>query len=353
MYQAGGSIKKLLERVERNEYILPAIQREFVWKPEQICQLFDSLMQGYPIGTFLFWEIKPENIDSYQFYDFMQNYHERDAYECAKFSGAITNTKVIAVLDGQQRITALNIGLRGSYAWKAFGKRSSNNSAFSNRQLFINLLGVKNEETGEKYDFRFLTNEKSDEQSESVQWFRVGRTLEQSEFDANMDEDEAFGELSSEKRRKAKHTMHTLYKAMENESTLSYYEETDQSLEKVLNIFIRMNSGGTPLSYSDLLLSVATAQWKNLSARDVIGDLVKEMNQQGSGFNFSKDLVLKGGLMLSDIGAVGFKVENFNKENMLRLEGNWSNIKDSLLLASRLLAGRSKIASASVLSPID
>ena len=58
MYQAGGTIKDLLTKVEQHDYILPAIQREFVWKPEQICQLFDSLLQGYPFGTFLFWKIK-------------------------------------------------------------------------------------------------------------------------------------------------------------------------------------------------------------------------------------------------------------------------------------------------------
>ena len=48
MYQQGGTIEKALGRIERHEYVLPAIQREFVWNPEQICALFDSLMQGYP-----------------------------------------------------------------------------------------------------------------------------------------------------------------------------------------------------------------------------------------------------------------------------------------------------------------
>ncbi len=34
-------------------YFLPAIQREFVWDPEQIIELFDSIMRGYPISSFL------------------------------------------------------------------------------------------------------------------------------------------------------------------------------------------------------------------------------------------------------------------------------------------------------------
>ena len=48
MYQTGLTIKDALSSVSNNLYVLPAIQREFVWDDEQICRLFDSLMQGYP-----------------------------------------------------------------------------------------------------------------------------------------------------------------------------------------------------------------------------------------------------------------------------------------------------------------
>ena len=51
---------------------------------------------------------------------------------------------------------------------------------------------------------------------------------------------------------------------------MNYYQEKDQDLDKVLNIFIRVNSGGTPLSYSDLLLSVADAPVEALDAREEI-----------------------------------------------------------------------------------
>jgi uncharacterized protein with ParB-like and HNH nuclease domain len=47
MYQIGGTIKETLDAIGGNKFVLPAIQREFVWKPEQIARLFDSLMQGY------------------------------------------------------------------------------------------------------------------------------------------------------------------------------------------------------------------------------------------------------------------------------------------------------------------
>ena len=78
MYQTGGTIKDTIEAVQKHQYVLPAIQREFVWKPEQIERLFDSIMQGYPFGTFLLWRVEEENSSRYRFYDFVREYHQKD-----------------------------------------------------------------------------------------------------------------------------------------------------------------------------------------------------------------------------------------------------------------------------------
>lgn len=336
MYQAGGTIKGLLDKVAEQEYLLPAIQREFVWKPEQICRLFDSLLQDYPFGTFLFWKIKPENREKYQFYQFMQHYHERDNYHCENVS-KLPDREFTAVLDGQQRITALNIGLRGSFAWKLNAKWWSNDDAFPVRYLYLNLLGEPNLETGSKYQFEFLTEDRGSIISDSEYWFKVARIMNEDE-DELVDEVQDSDILTTDQKKEARKALRELYRTIHFKDKIAYYEESDQSLEKVLNIFIRMNSGGTTLSYSDLLLSIAVAQWGDLDAREEIHNLVDEMNRVGDGFNISKDLVLKAGLMLSDIGSVGFKVENFNKENMAILEANWHSIKEALILSMQLLA---------------
>lgn len=336
MYQAGGTIKGLLDKVAEQEYLLPAIQREFVWKPEQICRLFDSLLQDYPFGTFLFWKIKPENREKYQFYQFMQHYHERDNYHCENVS-KLPDREFTAVLDGQQRITALNIGLRGSFAWKLNGKWWSNDDAFPVRYLYLNLLGEPNLETGSKYQFEFLTEDRGSIISDSEYWFKVARIMNEDE-DELVDEVQDSDILTTDQKKETRKALRELYRTIHFKDKIAYYEESDQSLEKVLNIFIRMNSGGTTLSYSDLLLSIAVAQWGDLDAREEIHNLVDEMNRVGDGFNISKDLVLKAGLMLSDIGSVGFKVENFNKENMAILEANWHSIKEALILSMQLLA---------------
>src|SRR5688572_820410 len=92
-------------RINR-QYFLPAIQREFVWKPEQIVQLFDSIMRGYPISSFLFWELKPENRDKWQVYKFLEKARQGGGIhnELASTDGVPNLT---LVLDGQQRLTSL------------------------------------------------------------------------------------------------------------------------------------------------------------------------------------------------------------------------------------------------------
>jgi uncharacterized protein with ParB-like and HNH nuclease domain len=50
------SIGHLLNEIRGDSIVLPDLQRDFVWKPSQTRQLFDSLMQDYPIGSLLLWE---------------------------------------------------------------------------------------------------------------------------------------------------------------------------------------------------------------------------------------------------------------------------------------------------------
>lgn len=59
------TVAKALANISSNRFVLPAIQRAFVWNRDQICMLFDSLMQGYPIGSFLFWQIDKSNTHDY------------------------------------------------------------------------------------------------------------------------------------------------------------------------------------------------------------------------------------------------------------------------------------------------
>ena len=337
MYQTGGTIRETLEEIGSGNFVLPAIQREFVWKPAQICKFYDSLMQGYPFGTFLYWRITTENVDKFKFYEFMRHYHERDKPHCTPIEDISSGT-LTAVLDGQQRLTALNIGLRGTMAWKLPNRWWNNASAFPKRILHLDLLGSeKPDENGIRYNFAFLSPDQLDQKGSEHCWFPVPSIMKMKEgpemLDWLMNE-----HLPQDQTKEAFKILNQLFQVTHNLHLVAFYEEKSQELERVLNIFIRMNSGGTVLSYSDLLLSIAVAQWSKHDARDEIHTLVDELNRIGDGFEFSKDLVLKAGLMLSDIGNVGFKVENFNKVNMAKLESKWNSIKDALLLTVQLLS---------------
>ena len=77
-YEKPITIREAIVSIQNQEYILPAIQREFVWNTRQIELLFDSILRDYPISTFLFWKVKAENVEKFKFYRFLPFYHQRD-----------------------------------------------------------------------------------------------------------------------------------------------------------------------------------------------------------------------------------------------------------------------------------
>jgi hypothetical protein len=96
----------------------------------------------------------------------------------------------------------------------------------------------------------------------------------------------------------------------------------------VLDIFVRANEGGTKLSKSDLLLSMATSRWKD--AREEIYQFQDLLNTELTRKNdFDKDFIMKSCLVLTDL-SVKYKVENFNNTNLGRIEDSWKEIKSAI-----------------------
>lgn len=344
-YEKPITVKEAITSIQNQEFILPAIQREFVWNTKQIELLFDSILRDYPISTFLFWKVKAENIKKFKFYRFLPYYHQRDKKhnEPAELSG---DKDRYAILDGQQRLTSLYLGLKGSYAFKLAKYSWKSDHAFPPRLLYINLLSPS-KDLDLLYDFKFLSSDelKHSKQkfSQTYHWFRVGDILE---FDDVQDIIKYLTKFSlldtskySEDQAKfASETLSNLFLYFNKKDLINFYLEKSIELDKVLHIFIRVNSGGTKLSYSDLLLSIATAQWEKKAAREIIHRFVDQLNTIGDGFEVSKDLVLKSCLVLSDIKDVKFKVDNFSFENMSLIENEWDEIAKSLNVAIQLIS---------------
>ncbi len=336
-YETALKIVDIIHDIHKGKYRLPAIQREFVWSPYQIERLFDSLMRDYPINSFLFWKVEKEKVNDYKFYEFLRNFHERDNKHNPK-ANITGEDEVTAVLDGQQRLTSLYIALKGTYSYKMPRKRRDNDMAYPKRSLFVNLVkGAKESEL--KFDFKFLTTNETKRDKNNF-WFCVGKILELKE-PGDVSEylsEHVFDDYAKKQRSFANETLFKLHNVIHEKGAISYYQERSQSLDKVLNIFIRINSGGTILSYSDLLLSIATAQWDAKDAREEIISFVEQINCIGDGFNFNKDFVLKSCLVLSDFKDIAFKVDNFNKANMLIIENNWETITEAIRIAVELVS---------------
>lgn len=330
------TIKNIIEMINENKIYLPAIQRKFVWKPDQIEKLFDSIMRGYPIGTFLFWDLKENNVNKYTFYKFIQNYHERDNNKNEISPRSELRKNIIGVLDGQQRISSMYIALQGTYAYKKAYFSWNNDRAFPIRKLYLNLLGSTNDEDNE-YEFKFLAIEESNYIDVNVLWFDVRKILEwgnDPEIDDYYDEliestNDNIKIILNDKdiKKHIKDTIRMLHQRIVQDYLISYFEIKEQELDKVLDIFIRVNSVGTILSRSDLLFSTIIAHWQE--GRDEIDKLITTLNKKGDGFKVNSDFIMRACLVLCDLPVI-FKVEGFKESNIIKIKDNWDNIKGSL-----------------------
>lgn len=343
--------------IQRRDYLLPAIQREFVWTAEKSEDLFDSLLRGYPVGSFLFWKVSQENSQKYRFYEFMQSYDAYDNMRLKPYDIAVPKPLTV-VLDGQQRLTSFTIGLLGYRADRLKHKHANNPNAYPRRRLYLNLSGPLPESEGvdRQYDFRFMTDKEVQDTGHSAYWFPVRRVLE---FRDGSDVDA--GKLmefaaSEQLNRWGAGTLARLCNSILKSPVVHYFQEDEQALNRVLNIFVRLNAGGQPLSYSDLLLSIASAQWLKRDAREAIFGLVDDLNEIKD-FEFDKDFVLKSALVLTDLPEIGFSVDNFDSKNTAAIENGWdTNVRDPLMLAAETAAALGyhgkTLTSANVLIPV-
>jgi hypothetical protein len=363
------TIQQAIEDIDHNKLYLPALQRKFVWGKHQIQLLLDSLMRNYPIGTFLFWKLSRKKADDYVFYEFLKEYDQRRPYNRRK-TGAFTHEEIYGVLDGQQRLSSLYVGLMGTHAEKAPYKRSWNDAAYEKMCLYMNLLSlpyVINDQGSieihedRNFEFRFLPPAEAARQDsrrvrveeggvpasdgvEPVFWLKVGDVLN---WDADPDLDEFVedftGRCASEPQRQAIHDhrrvirkgLGTLHKRICSEPLLNYFEIARDDLEDILKIFIRVNSGGTILGKTDLLFSTIVATWDD--GREEIEKLLQEINAKGDTFNFTNEYLMRCCLMLTDAPVV-YKVNSFKAENVQRIRTEWPKIAEAVRKTAGLLA---------------
>ena len=325
-------VSDIIRQVNRDIY-LPAIQREFVWGSDRIERLFDSIMADFPIGSFLFWRLEQKNKDEWPIYEFIRDFDGESPHNSRQNTAGITKD-ITLVLDGQQRITSLFIGLGGSYRYFHYRWRET--------RLYLNLLKppVANEDNPEELTYGFAFRESAEPEKDKPQlWYLVGRILEFDDAeDAKSQMKSQLAALPEDQRENANKLIGRLHSRIHITLVGNYYQERSQDYDKVLQIFVRANSAGQPLEYSDLLLATATAKWETLDARSEIYDCTDSLNEIGNGYGFGKDFVLKACLYLSENLPIQYRVKNFTKKNLRTIEGNWGTIKEYLSATVRLIS---------------
>ena len=137
------SVIEALEHAGTGNLLLPDIQREYCWDIHEIEALFESIVDDYPIGSCIFWKTTKEIINQEEpnLYNFFSRF-ERDKTTNHQVSIPISQKgDIYVVLDGQQRITSMNIALYGSYSYYKGGRGRSfkNPDCWVEKELYYNL----------------------------------------------------------------------------------------------------------------------------------------------------------------------------------------------------------------------
>lgn len=308
---------------------LPNIQRPFVWSEEQIEKLFDSIMREYPISTLLVWRTR-EKVKHRKFIsDWKDSLKVSDAYvmENADAKGM--------VLDGQQRLQSLIIGLSGSY---------------NSKELHFDVLsGAKASPEDIRYRFRFLS-------ASSAQWPWVkfkdvlkdmsrGRKLAMEVAQEVCAAGPA--ELTDDEIKCVQKNIARAQHEFISDENISYQlldgvDDPDAyTTEDVVEIFIRANSGGTKLGKSDLLFSLLASEWA--VADEEMEELLEELNRTGYGFD--RDFVLKSCLVMLGQGAK-YEVMKFRKPEVREaFVKNWDALSDAIKAVRDFLHGKTFLKS--------
>jgi len=323
------TIRRMVNYLNNEEegggFWLPNIQRPFVWSEDQIERLFDSIMREYPISTLLVWRTKSE----IRRRKFIENY--KYSLKLTDFYVPVDGKPKLLVLDGQQRLQSLFIGLKGSY---------------EKRELFFDVLSgdfVAPEDI--RYRFQFL-----DSSTATFPWVKFKDLVFSNKLFNKLAKsvlDQATVPVTDEQIERIEDNVARIVKQFCHDAVIVYQEldgvDNPQTYQEddVVEIFIRANAGGTKLGKSDLLFSLLISNWEN--ADENLEALLTDLNK--SGYDFTRDFVLKTCLSVLDRGA-RYEVSKF-RDGVTRqaIEEKWKAISDAIKAVKDFLAGKTFLRS--------
>ena len=333
------SIEALVNRLNRGDIRLPEMQREYVWKQEQVRALFDSLYREYPSGTILTWRPRDEEDVELREFAVSQNKKKND-YEL--------------LLDGQQRLTSLAALLSGKPVTVHDRKRPID--------IFFNLEHPDDVEDGvELPDDKDESDDSPDagdkEKMEETKkmtfvvsnnrfmkgkhWisvselFKDGSPIETLKRIGITDLEDPLCKKYEERLRRLLNVKNYDYPVYEIDKNKSYKE--------VAEIFTRVNSGGTKLRASDLALAQITAKWKG--SLKIFQEVEKQYQDRNYDMGISN--LLRG---LVVFGTNQCKFRALMKSTPDELKDSWEKVTVGLEHAVNFLINNVKIENVVLLS---
>lgn len=328
------SIRKFVEKINDSSkdgggFWLPQIQRPLVWKKEQILALFDSILRQYPFGTFLIWQTDSDM----RYRSFIETY--KDDVKVLDYYKVSDKNKKMLLLDGQQRLQSLFIGLRGSY---------------NGTHLHFNILsGRNNANENFKYEFDFIKTENS-----KFPWIKFSKLV----YSITGPFDKA-AQIISEYNVVDDTDKHSIYSNVSNVNQIfSVNDEISYSIidsldlpdlyteEDIVEIFIRANSGGTKLEKSDLLFTLLVANWEE--SEEKITELLEDLNKNG--YDFERDFIIKLCLVLTNNGSK-YDVRKLKDINIInKIKTEWDNISNAIRFVKDFLFDKTYLKTKETLS---
>ncbi len=324
MQVANSSIRSIITQIHKGEIILPAFQREYVWKRRDIENLFDSLMQEFPINTMMFWNVSNIKGESLEFYHFLDlDYQE--GVSINKPYKSIDKERKTIVIDGQQRLTSLYIGICGSYKTSKGKSKSYLYLNIDNRTVADDKEDEEGTiDTDKKYNFRFLTDARVSELSaKGEHWIKVSDA-----FDSDFLPSIYLNKCGLGADKETARILQKLYDLFNKGDVLNYYPVDKDKLEDVLDIFVRTNNGGRKLTKGDLLLSMITVNWasnNNENARDYVQTILNDCGYKG----VDKDWVLTCILYILERD-IKLSIEQFDAKTSALIYQKRDDIKNAI-----------------------
>lgn len=347
---------------------LPGLQREFVWSKKQTANLFDSLIREYPVGMITRWDVAHSDAEYYP-YAFIQNFvdDKRSVPDVVgeagyqKYNDEVNEDDSDAVMsfliiDGQQRLTSLFIGLFGqriSYTRGSAGSRSNLNH-WSAYELCINLFGhpdYDEEHLAGDYEFEFRKTGKYDgndrtgyvKSTDGTQrfWYPLPQMMNENREVRNMSEvnselDEEIGDIEVDEERRAEFKLIRSQVLPQIESRILDAELPEKDVKKsaseIKEIFQRINIEGESPDPYQLLLSRMMSTWPftppeedQINPRRKTEEWVREFKKNHSAYEkkIDREIFMRYSVYLIDGVLKTQPINNLSDEELLTLRNKW------------------------------